>query len=229
MSWLRWELSDLKLKNSLILKNSDLFQIKIMETTRLADPQYIGPGVWYDMHTIAANSQSLEHALYFIWYIKTIARTFKCLDCRQHFQQLVQDEPPEKWINEFDDLGRRIGPLKWTHMAHNRVRKFQKKKLPSFEEVFNFYYHADEGLCFGDCQAGQPNEINQKSPDLRSLLFQSSLPRPELAASLNNLKQDDSEPADFPHHFINSAYSSPNFRQTGHNQPTKRFRLVGRS
>jgi hypothetical protein len=123
----------------------------ISETKLPSDPKIIGPGTWFTIHTMAMACGDIEACTYFIQFVKVIIDSFPCNQCRLHALKFLQENPPEEYIDEFNDLGEQIGMFKWTWVFHNNANKLTGKPLLSYSEAWRLY--SEQSLCRGDCSS----------------------------------------------------------------------------
>lgn len=121
-----------------------------MDTTVFTDPSIIGPGLWFNIHITAkhAVTDTLKEA--FGVNINALCDNFKCMKCKPHFRKFIDTHPFKDYWNIRNAHGNDIGLFKWTWELHNQVNKFLNKYQPTLEEAYEYYSHADVGVCF-DC------------------------------------------------------------------------------
>lgn len=107
------------------------------------DIEQIGPGAWYMIHMLAANSKTRQQIDGFVEMIDLISRHFFCPRCREHFHHNYRMFPPPR-SNTDDEL------FIWTVEMHNRVNTVNGKTPVSYRDALNFYV-AGGSSCNGDC------------------------------------------------------------------------------
>jgi len=96
---------------------------------KVKDPSFIGPGVWYMLHSIASDPKEKDLLLSLINYIR---KNFICLECREHFEQFCKKYPPEIYINS--DRG-----FEWTHLVHSNANIHSNKSQIDLQTAKDFY------------------------------------------------------------------------------------------
>jgi hypothetical protein len=108
------------------------------------NPEYIGPGWWCVIHLAAAKSTNDEQKDFFEYLVELTLKTYTCKKCRTHFQQLILENPLQKYRNKVE------GYFKWSYLVHNIVNESIGKPVMSYEEAKNLYY-TEAGVCTKDC------------------------------------------------------------------------------
>lgn len=116
------------------------------------DPKYIGPGVWWSLHTLAATATTPELKQNFINFVKNIKDSFPCNECRQHFLEYNTKNPPLNRFNEYRGL------FKWSFDCHNNANKLTGKPMFSYSEAEKMYYSPE--ICMNSC--GSEETLNNK-------------------------------------------------------------------
>ena len=124
-----------------------------------SDPKYIGPGTWSALHTMASNSKDPK---VFFEQLRIIVDNFKCMDCRKHAQEYLQEHPFDMYFTMKDSKGRLIGPARYMWEFHNTVNRRLGKPLLDWETAWNLYSQPD----FGICAAGCGEETKEKTLDV---------------------------------------------------------------
>lgn len=118
-----------------------------METTLLADPVKVGPGVWFKMHVDAVDAVTDELKNAFILSVNRTCDRFKCKECRTHFRKYIDTHPFQNYWNIRDPKGRDVGFYKWTWELHNKVNERLGKPLVGLEESYIYYADSEVGVC----------------------------------------------------------------------------------
>ena len=113
------------------------------------NPQVIGPGAWFTIHTMAMACDDVDSCLFFIQFVKAIIESFPCEKCKIHALEFVQRNPPEKYLHVTNNIDEHIGMFKWSWLFHNTANKGLNKPLISFEEAWRLY--SEPSVCHGDC------------------------------------------------------------------------------
>jgi hypothetical protein len=111
------------------------------------NPIVSGPGIWYVIHNMAANNtKNAPEKKMFVDFIYKLCETFKCGECKVHFETYLKKFPPELYISNMHPIFGDIGCFEWSWSFHNHVNDFLKKNKPSLEEAYRFYKN-DTGVC----------------------------------------------------------------------------------
>lgn len=104
------------------------------------DPKYLGPGIWFTIHTLAKNATTPTLKQTFKVFIYSLREEFPCNLCRSHIIEFLDRHPIDSFWNIKDTSGRDIGLFKYTWMFHNTVNKRLNKPQLSFESALEIYY-----------------------------------------------------------------------------------------
>lgn len=63
-----------------------------------------GRGVWFFLMFCVLQTKSLEERKIVIWIINTLRIRYYCKYCREHFEEMCENDPPENHIGSFRDL-----------------------------------------------------------------------------------------------------------------------------
>lgn len=111
------------------------------------NPVIAGPGIWYVIHTMAANNtKNNNEKKMFIDFIYHLCENFKCGECKVHFEAYLKKHPPELHMSKIHPTLGDIGCFEWSWSFHNHVNDFLKKNKPSLEEAYRFYKE-NTGVC----------------------------------------------------------------------------------
>lgn len=101
---------------------------------KLSDRDYIGPGVWFMLHLIAAHADSSKELKESYPYIvELLAQTFPCEECRGHFNKMIANFPAENFS------AMRNGYFSWSYKAHSLVNQRLKKETPDYQETLAWF------------------------------------------------------------------------------------------
>jgi hypothetical protein len=109
-----------------------------MNHSKLHNPVYVGPGIWFTIHTFAANASSDSEKKDVIKHIRKLYDRFPCLECKGHFGEYLAKHPPEDTLGGNDDA-----LFLWTVNFHNAVNYRLKKPQVSYEEAKSIYKEND--------------------------------------------------------------------------------------
>jgi hypothetical protein len=124
-----------------------------MSHSRIHDPKYIGPGIWFSLHTLGAMSKTKEQKRFAVEYIRYLQQNFPCGDCKGHFGNYIQTHPLETIINDNNEESLFL----WIFNFHNAVNHRLKKPQASYEDIKNIYYTNSE-FCMSDCSSDNKNK-----------------------------------------------------------------------
>lgn len=110
-----------------------------------SDPRIWGPGVWFNIHTLALH-QTRD---YFIKYIRFVIEKLPCGECSNHAISYVEQNPPENYVGIKNDDGEDISMFKWTWIFHNAVNTRLGKKYIDYDTAINMY--DDSVVCESSC------------------------------------------------------------------------------
>lgn len=111
----------------------------------------VGPGAWYIIHLMAANSKNEKQIDAFHELVNILCERFFCLRCRDHFCTNIRKFPPPK-VNSYNEL------FIWSVEMHNRVNILNNKPLIGYREALD-YYIGPNAVCSGDCGSKKPTSL----------------------------------------------------------------------
>ena len=110
---------------------------------RSIDPIYIGPGIWYIIHSQALSDlYHEENKEEYVLLINSIADNFPCDLCKIHFKQYIKEHPIEDYFNiKLTDIDNsdNIGLFYWSWKYHNSVNTRLGKDILSFNTALSIY------------------------------------------------------------------------------------------
>lgn len=118
-----------------------LFPTTVRDKKHILEPSYIGPGVWYIIHTYSLIMNDTDY----IKFIDDLSKVFNCEKCRSHFQSYLSDNPIEDYVNyQFTDLPKNLknehlGKFYWSFMYHNNVNVRLGKQTFDFLSALKLY------------------------------------------------------------------------------------------
>lgn len=124
---------------------------------RLHNPNYSGPGIWFNMHTNCAWATTPDQKRFTIDQIKNLQSKFPCGECKVHFGNYIQAHPMEPTIN-----GNEEALFLWSFNFHNAVNARLRKPQFSYEDAKKIYYD-DASFCSANCD----EEKSKTPPKLR--------------------------------------------------------------
>lgn len=124
--------------------------------SNLKDPKVIGPGIWWSLHTIAADANTPEKKLLFLNYLKIIKDKFPCLECKNHLNEFINKNNPNS--SQYSDLK---GLFKWSWECHNNANLVSGKKLFLYSDAEKLYYSPE--FCTTSCSSNISNKPVFKS------------------------------------------------------------------
>jgi len=131
---------------------------------KISNPDYIGPGLWYIIHTLASKSNDDESKHNFVNFMKLIRDSFRCTKCKFHLTQFMELNKFEPYWHIVEN-GQQVGMFKWSWKAHNAVNIRNGKNFMEWDIAYNLYY-VNQGVCSTKCLEGVPNNEtkNEQSP-----------------------------------------------------------------
>lgn len=102
------------------------------------NPDFWGPKAWYFIHSVAVaypdNPTDIEKNQYKQFFL-SIGNVLPCSLCQEHYNKHVTNEKLDEVLISKKLL------FNWTVDLHNKVNKFNNKKIVSYEEALeNLYY-----------------------------------------------------------------------------------------
>jgi hypothetical protein len=98
------------------------------------------PGIWYAMHRMAKNALTTDLQKAFCKNIRLDANSFPCKECKPHYEEYVNLNPPEANLKEL---------FRWTWEFHNNVNTLLNKP--------NITYDAAVALFEEECESCTSN------------------------------------------------------------------------
>lgn len=138
---------------------------------RLRDVNYIGPGVWFATHMLAANTKTKKQKEHFIFMINILRENFVCPKCREHLNQFCILNPPENYLP-----GENL--FHWSWQLHNSANRFKYEALLSknpnigifkpfpYEEAKRLYFDKDTTKCSKSCSDTAIENENINEPKI---------------------------------------------------------------
>ena len=134
-----------------------------MNHSHLHNPKYVGPGMWFAIHTLAAQARTDKEKKDVIHHIRCLQNKFPCAECKGHFGTYLASHPPEETIGKGSE-----SLFAWTVNFHNAVNHRLKKPQLSYEEAKSIFLN-DTIFCTADCDdkdssnpKNSSNSSNQK-------------------------------------------------------------------
>ncbi len=117
---------------------------------KLHNQVYVGPGIWFAMHTDAAWANTIDRKKCVIEQIKNKQATFPCSDCKYHFGEYIRTHPLE---NTLDNNPESL--FAWTVAFHNAVNQRLRKPIVPYADAKKIFYENSE-FCSMDCDSSKP-------------------------------------------------------------------------
>jgi len=137
--------------------------------SRLHKPAYIGPGIWYTMHTLAASAKTEDDKKQVVNQIKHLQSKFPCEECKLHFWNYINSHPLENSI-----IGNEDSLFLWTFNFHNAVNFRLGKSQVSYDEAKNIFLN-DMIFCSADCDSDSI-ELTTKQNKSSTKIYPSDMP-----------------------------------------------------
>lgn len=156
----------------------------------ITNPKYVGPGVWYVIHSIAYYANTLADQKNAIKTITFICEHFPCEKCRGHAQKYIKENPME---NNLMKEKKELSLFLWTWKFHNAVNYRIGKHIMSWEVAIQLYAPSKEPkLCSKDCSGEGNREHKHKKHPKKEVVSQTNLKEGTL---FMKEKQKDSKPS----------------------------------
>lgn len=129
----------------------------------ITNPSYVGPGVWYMIHKLAADCKGVDERKRFCKTMKKICEDFPCINCAEHCKDYMDNHPIENYVNvivEIDGVEKEAGLFFWTWKFHNAVNERLKKPTVSLEKAYRLYT-AKSNVCSAECIKSEQKEVKK--------------------------------------------------------------------
>jgi len=130
-----------------------------MNHSRLHNPKYVGPGIWFSMHIMAYNAKTSKEKEFVIKQIRIIQQNFPCQECKTHFWDYLNNHPPEATIK-----GDSEALFLWTVNFHNSVNYRRSYPQLSIEEARTLYSGESLFCMKSNCEEGEDVNIEEDKP-----------------------------------------------------------------
>jgi len=105
-----------------------------MNIEKISTPDEVGKGLWFSIHTLAADVNDEPYKWkFFEYYMKLMQRKMKCSNCKGHFGNYLSSHPFDKYYKI------KNGAYIYTHEFHNAVNKRLGKNIVDLDESFQIY------------------------------------------------------------------------------------------
>lgn len=132
-----------------------------MSHTRLHNPKYVGPGIWFSIHIMAYNAKTQKEKEFVVKQIRIIQDNFPCQECKNHFWTYLENHPPENTVSSKADSE---ALFLWTVNFHNAVNFRVGYKQITFEEAKSLY-SGDSLFCMkSSCDGSEDEEKTEDKP-----------------------------------------------------------------
>ncbi|HSW76980.1 MAG TPA: Erv1/Alr family FAD-linked sulfhydryl oxidase [Candidatus Saccharimonadales bacterium] len=112
------------------------------------NPQYIGPGTWNVIHTLAFHAKTNKQQDAFIKTLKVIIDYFPCDVCKKHSLEYIKNHPLKDFKND------KLGMFIWTWKFHNQVNYRTNKPHMEWNmalHLYSQYANVNEEHCSKSC------------------------------------------------------------------------------
>jgi hypothetical protein len=138
-----------------------------MGHSKLHEPKYVGPGIWYSIHILAANAKTQKEKESVVKQIRIIQENFPCQECKSHFWKYLQNHPPEDTIK-----GGPESLFLWTVNFHNAVNFRLGKPQITYDEAKSIYIEQSVFCTKASCD--EEEEVKDSSPEIKKPILKSS-------------------------------------------------------
>ena len=117
-----------------------------------SNPQYIGPGTWNAIHTLAFNAKNATKQQQCIKNIKMLCKQFPCEKCREHALDYIKTHPMGH------SKEKELGLFIWTWKFHNTVNFRIGKPNMSWDMAYHLYdslKQSDNQECSEECSVSE--------------------------------------------------------------------------
>lgn len=118
---------------------------------KFSKPEIFGPGLWFSIHTFAADAMTDEKKKAFIDYVYLIIALLKCGNCRKHAADYISKNSPEDAPIMLDKDGADVTMFKWSFDFHNEVNRRLRKYQLTWEEAYELFLSPNAVVCDEDC------------------------------------------------------------------------------
>ena len=130
------------------------------------DPKYIGPGIWFTLHTLAKNAVTKADKGNFLRFLMSLREDFPCPNCRIHINNFLEIHPPDPFMKSTapDSL------FKYTWISIIMLILVYTNLLCHGRPLKLFDYHPNlpSGVCQSNCDGANdnsnPTEIKKDEP-----------------------------------------------------------------
>ena len=112
-----------------------------IDTTFPSSPKVFGPGIWFEFHTMATLSSTVETIDIYIDHVKSIIDRLPCMKCRRDSQEYFDNDNPSKYKETTN------GMFYWSWKFHNTVNVKLGKPLLEWDTGISMYFGDDDGVC----------------------------------------------------------------------------------
>lgn len=122
-----------------------------------------GAGIWFGFHSISSGETTMEERRMICGRIRRTAEIFKCEECRGHFRDYINANPPE------DTIGTPGGLFYWTvefrNAVQRRVMREKNIQLPIYdpEIMYEIFHDMNAGTCDDDCSGESKTESKKET------------------------------------------------------------------
>lgn len=134
-----------------------------MGHSKLHNPVYVGPGIWYSIHVLAANAKTQKEKEFTVKQIRIIQDNFPCQECKIHFGKYLENHPPEDSIK-----GSPESLFLWTVNFHNAVNFRLGKPQISYEEAKSIYIEKSVFCVKSSCTEDEISDSEMSKETLES-------------------------------------------------------------
>jgi hypothetical protein len=136
-----------------------------MDHNKLHNPAVIGPGKWHTFHSMACDAKTPEEKQIVINLIRKEQSRFPCGDCKGHFSNYLESNPPEVSLN-----GSPESLFAWTVSFHNAVNYRLGKPQMSYDEAKSVYMN-DHTFCMASHEHKEPTQPKLVPKDMTGYVF----------------------------------------------------------
>jgi hypothetical protein len=127
------------------------------------DIREIGPGIWWTIHSMAAQAQDSETRLQFKEYVDHMKSSFPCEKCRPHIVEFFDTHDLRDYTNDMIN-GNDVGLFRLTWIMHSKVNERLGKPFFPFEKAYDIYFSGGCKMefCEGTVKEADVPKVNKK-------------------------------------------------------------------
>lgn len=102
---------------------------------KLINQNYIGPGMWFVIHSEAKHAITIKDQLKYCKFIGRLQESFPCPKCKKHFGEYLDKNSPYTYVSDHEN-----SMFTWAYDFHSSVNRRIGKEDLSWDEVWKLYF-----------------------------------------------------------------------------------------